>query len=100
MTRTVRWAQEAQADREAIFTYLCKEAGLAVASAADEKFTKMVVLIRAFPHSGTVAGKTEEQRKITLSRFPFILVYAVEPATIDILRILHTSSRIAGHYSP
>jgi plasmid stabilization system protein ParE len=90
---------QARADREAIFRYLYQEAGLAVASATDDKFVSMAEILRENPLAGTQAGKTAKQRKLVVPRFPFIIVYVVEERVVCILRVLHTSRKIAGRYS-
>jgi len=99
VTSTVHWEIQAQADREAIFRYLYQEAGLTVASATDDKFVSMADIIQENPLAGVKAGKTAKQRKLVVPHFPFILVYVNEDAMIRVLRILHTSRKIAGHYS-
>ncbi|PHH45846.1 type II toxin-antitoxin system RelE/ParE family toxin [Pluralibacter gergoviae] len=98
MTTAVRWEREAQADREAIFRYLCQEAGLQVACAADDKFASMVNILQENPLAGIKAGSAEKQRKLVVPRFPFIVVYVAEDSCISILRVLHISRKIAGHY--
>ncbi|WJY16923.1 type II toxin-antitoxin system RelE/ParE family toxin [Pectobacteriaceae bacterium CE90] len=98
MTSAVQWEKQAQADREAIFRYLYKEAGLAVASATDERFVSMADILQDNPQAGVQAGKTEKQRKLVVPRFPLIVVYAVEEHVVRVLRVLHTSRKIAGHY--
>lgn len=94
----IRWEKSASADREAVFMYLYREAGAQVAIATDERFDGMVNILKASPMAGVRAGKTEKQRKLIVPRFPFIIVYVYEDETVSILRILHTSRKIAGHY--
>jgi toxin ParE1/3/4 len=95
----VEWEKQARADREAISLYLYKEADVPVASATDDKFVSMVDILRENLLAGTKAGSAEKQRKLIVPRFPFILVYVVENTSIRILRVLHTSRKIAGRYS-
>ncbi|GLR10254.1 plasmid stabilization protein [Mixta theicola] len=99
MTTIVQWEAQARTDREAIFRYLYQEAGLAVASATDDKFVSMVNILKENPLAGTKAGRTEKQRKLVVPRFPFIIVYVAEETVVRILRVLHTSRKIAGRYS-
>lgn len=99
MKLTVQWEVHARSDREAIFRYLYQEAGLAVASATDDKFVSMVDILKENPLAGTKAGKTAKQRKLVVPRFPFIIVYVAEETAVRILRVLHTSRKIAGRYS-
>lgn len=99
MRTAVEWEKQARADREAIFLYLYQEAGVLVASATDDRFASMVDILRENPLAGTKAGSVEKQRKLVVPRFPFIIVYVVENTSVRILRVLHTSRKIAGLYS-
>ena len=98
MIAAVEWEKQARADREAIFLYLYEAAGVLVASATDDKFASMVDILRENPLAGTKAGSAEKQRKLVVPRFPFIIVYVAESASVRILRVLHTSRKIAGRY--
>lgn len=64
MTLVAQWEKQAQADREAIFCYLYREAGLAVASAKDDRFVSVVGILKENPLAGMEAGKTVKQRKL------------------------------------
>lgn len=97
MISGVQWEKQAQADRETIFRYLYREAGLLVASATDDKFTRMASLLSENPQAGIKVG-TEKQYKLVVPRFPFIIIYVAETEGVRILRILHTSRKITGRY--
>lgn len=99
MKTVVLWEKQAQADREAIFRYLFQEASLEVASATDDKFVGLAAMLMENPLVGVVAGQRQNQRKLTVARFPFILVYATDQDKVHILRVLHTSRKIAGKFS-
>ena len=98
MTSVVFWEEQAQADREAIFRYLYQNAGLQVASTTDDKFVTLAELLSENPAAGAMVGRSGKQRKLTVTRFPFIMVYVTEKNEVRILRVLHTSRRIAGKY--
>lgn len=98
MTPVVQWEKQGLADREAIFCYLYREAGLVVASATDERFVSVVSILKENPLTGMQAGKTAKQRKLVVPRLPFIIVYVVEDRCVRILRVLHTSRRMTGRY--
>lgn len=98
MIPAVEWEKQARADREAIFLYLYQAAGVLVASATDDKFASMVDILRENPLASTKAGSAEKQRKLVVPRFPFIIVYVAESNSVRILRVLHTSRKIAGRY--
>ncbi|QDY43945.1 type II toxin-antitoxin system RelE/ParE family toxin [Candidatus Pantoea soli] len=99
MTPDVQWEIQAKADREAIFRYLYQEAGVSVASMADDRLVSMVNILRENPQAGVKAGKTAKQRKLVVPRFPFIIIYVAEETVVRILRVLHTSRKIAGRYN-
>ncbi|WP_405469329.1 type II toxin-antitoxin system RelE/ParE family toxin [Morganella morganii] len=98
MTVTVEWEKQAQDDRETIFRYLAREAGVKVAVTADNKLSALAGILKANPLAGVSAGRSEKQRKLVVPHFPFIIVYAAEKEHIRILRVLHTSQKIAGQY--
>lgn len=100
MTVCVEWEKRAQSDRENIFLYLNREAGALVAIAADERLAGMAGILTQNPLAGVKAGRSETQRKLVVPHFPFIIVYATENAWVRILRVLHTSRKVAGQYSP
>ncbi|WP_241568995.1 type II toxin-antitoxin system RelE/ParE family toxin [Rosenbergiella collisarenosi] len=99
MISNVEWEIRAKADREAIFRYLYQEAGLPVASATDDKLISMVSILKENPLVGVKSGTTTGQRKLVVPHFPFIIVYIAEEKVVHILRVLHTSRKIAGRYS-
>lgn len=99
MTVSVEWEKRAQHDRENIFLYLNREAGALVAIAADDRLAGMATILAENPLAGVKAGRSETQRKLVVPHFPFIIVYAAENARVRILRVFHTSRKIAGQYS-
>ena len=99
MTIRVEWEKRAQADRENIFGYLHREAGAMVAIAADDRLAGMVTILTENPLAGVNAGRSEKQHKLVVPHFPFIIVYVAESARVRILRVLHTSRKIAGQFS-
>lgn len=99
MTVSVEWEKRAQSDRENIFLYLNREAGALVAIAADERLASMASILAENPLAGVKAGRSEKQRKLVVPHFPFIIVYVAESARVRILRVLHTSRKIAEQHS-
>ncbi|HBC0336832.1 TPA: type II toxin-antitoxin system RelE/ParE family toxin [Salmonella enterica subsp. enterica serovar Napoli] len=99
MTIRVEWEKRAQHDRENLFQYLNREAGAMVAIAADDRLAGMAAILTENPLAGVKAGRSEKQRKLVVPHFPFIIVYVAESARVRILRVLHTSRKIAGQYS-
>ncbi|MFT4270626.1 MAG: type II toxin-antitoxin system RelE/ParE family toxin [Pantoea sp.] len=99
MTTNIVWERRALADRENIFLYLNKEAGALVAIAADDRLVAMVSILKENPMAGVQAGRTVKHRKLVIPHFPFIVVYVADETRVSILRVLHTSRKIAGRYS-
>jgi len=100
VTVSVRWEKRALADREGIYRYLYKEAGLDVANGVDDKFESTVSLLEATPEAEIDIGKSGERRKLVLTKFPFIIIYALKRKIneVHILRILHTSRKVSAKY--
>ncbi|PLV62255.1 type II toxin-antitoxin system RelE/ParE family toxin [Erwinia sp. B116] len=98
MNFTVRWATSALADREGIFRYLNREAGFQIAQQTDDKFISMSRLLAENPLMGVATVAGEHRRRLTVVHFPFIMVYAIEAQQIAVLRVLHTSRRVADFY--
>ncbi|MDE1185460.1 MAG: type II toxin-antitoxin system RelE/ParE family toxin [Pantoea sp.] len=99
MTTNIVWERRALTDRENIFLYLNKEAGALVAIAADDRLAAMVNILKENPMAGVQAGRTVKHRKLVIPHFPFIVVYVADETKVSILRVLHTSRKIAGRYS-
>ncbi|WP_312626797.1 type II toxin-antitoxin system RelE/ParE family toxin [Scandinavium sp.] len=98
MTIRIEWEKRAQQDRENIFLYLNREAGAVVAIAADGRLAGMASILTENPLAGVRAGRSDKQRKLVVPHFPFIIVYVAENTRVRILRVLHTSRKVAGQY--
>ncbi|EDV5543232.1 type II toxin-antitoxin system RelE/ParE family toxin [Salmonella enterica subsp. enterica] len=98
MTIKVEWEKHAQIDRENIFLYLNREAGAVVAIAADDRLSGMTGILKENPLAGVKAGQLKSQRKLVVPHFPFIIVYVAKKEHVRILRVLHTSRKIASRY--
>lgn len=98
MTARVEWEKRAQRYREDIFLYLTREAGSAVAIAADDRLAGMTGILEENPQTGVKAGRLESQRKLVVPHFPFIIVYVAEKEHVRILRVLHSARKIASQY--
>lgn len=93
------WERKAQEDREMIFQYFFEHAGLALADQVEAKFESMAELLQANPLLGKpIKNGKKAFRKLVIPHFPFIFIYAVAEQRIMILRVLHTSRKLSGHY--
>lgn len=76
--------KRAQRDREDIFLYLNREAGTAIAIAADDRLADMTGILEENPLAGVKAGRLESQRKLVVPHFPFIIIYVAEKEHVRI----------------
>jgi toxin ParE1/3/4 len=87
----VRYTLRAQADLNAIFSYLdtrAPDAALEVKSTIERR----IAMLGEFPHIAPetdIAGVYE----LTIVRYPFKVYYDIDGDTVAILRIRHTSRR-------
>ncbi|MEZ9594465.1 type II toxin-antitoxin system RelE/ParE family toxin [Shewanella sp. 10N.261.52.F9] len=89
MGYTVVWEMDAVDDRLEVMEFLFSEAGDAVASATDEKFTTAASLLSEHPF----IGKAWEGmgRRLIMTEIPYFIFYDVddERERVSILRVIH-----------
>jgi addiction module RelE/StbE family toxin len=88
---TVRWSLQAAADFAAIVEYIQKQNPSAAERVAHTIYDG-VVSLTSFPRQGR-PGRMKGTRELVFSPFPFIAVYRVKAATVEIARVLHGSQR-------
>ena len=87
----VEWRREASRDLQTAFAYLF-ENGPSAAYRFLETVEEAIDLIGRFPHAGRMA-ENGETRELVLSRYAFILAYAIANERIVILRVFHAAMR-------
>ena len=87
--RRIRWAPAAADDLEGILTYL-REHHPSMAQSTIRKLYDAVRSLKQFSERGR-NGQLEGTRELVMTPLPYIIVYAVEPQMVHILRIIHTS---------
>ncbi|MGG4664923.1 type II toxin-antitoxin system RelE/ParE family toxin [Providencia vermicola] len=94
------WEKAAQTDREHIYHYFFKHAGILLADKIDNRFQELTELLQATPYSGVKVKNKENYRKLIIPNFPFFILYQINKKDnhIRILRILHTATRLASNY--
>jgi toxin ParE1/3/4 len=83
------WSEPAKADFDAILDHPAQEnplAALNVIAMVERRTSELVNL----PHLGSPAN-VGDSRKLTLSRWPYLLIYDVRGGTIRILRVWHAA---------
>ena len=90
--RRLEWSGPAQRDRQKIVEFYASEASIFIADeaflaiqAAAEQTRKSPLLYREGKRTGT--------REHVMRRFPYIIVFKVEPGKVCILRVLHQAMR-------
>jgi plasmid stabilization system protein ParE len=81
------WSRRALADRERIYAYYWNVASERVADAAEEA---IVGRARAIARLNLVYRQGKGgTRECIMRRFPFIIVYRIDPGKLRIVRVLH-----------
>ena len=83
----VVWLPRALADRDAQIDYIVYDSPKA-AIAQGDRIESQVETLGAYPELGR-EGRVAGTRELVVSRTPFIVVYRVRAARIEILRVLH-----------
>ena len=96
---SVFWGNQAVADRMSIFRFLVHKAGAKVAIATDERFIALSSLLSEHSKSGHAINGNMQRRRLIVPHFPFVMVYALESHSVRILRVIHTSRKIAVNYT-
>ena len=81
------WSQRAQQQRFEQLDYIAQQNPLA-AIRLDEEIEAQIELLLTQPSMGK-QGRVLGTRELIIQRTPFIAVYRVTPARIEILRLLH-----------
>ena len=85
----VVFSQPARGDIAAIYDFIAREnpaAAQRVASAIERATDRLAM----FPHSGR-KGAVETTRELVVPRLPYIVVYRVEPDTVEIISVFHAA---------
>jgi len=85
------WFRRALNDRDAQIDYIPQDNPLAAVSQGDRIDEQVDVLID-HPQMGR-PGRKKGTRELVISRTPFIVVYRVKGARIELLRLLHGSQQ-------
>ena len=83
------WAEEARQDRRELIGYVEADS-LVNAIELDDRLDEAAEQLVTFPNSGR-AGRVANTRELVIAHTPYILVYAVEPQEIVILRVIHAA---------
>lgn len=88
---SLRWSPEAATDFERIVQYIFEDNPPAAERIAHTIYNSVSAL-EDFPNRGRV-GRVAGTRELVLAPLPFIVVYRVSQAGIDVVRVLHGSQR-------
>jgi toxin ParE1/3/4 len=83
----IRWTPEASSNLEHISLHIAEDNPEAALKTIRTIFGRIEQLV-AFPRRGRI-GREDGTRELVLSPLPYIVVYRVKEATIEILQIWH-----------
>ena len=87
----VNWTRGALQSLSCIRDYIASDNEIASATVA-RRIKNAVKQLEIFPHAGRL-GLRSGTRELVVAGLPYVVVYRVENATTQILRVLHTSQQ-------
>jgi toxin ParE1/3/4 len=85
----IRWSPESVDDLEKIVAHIQKDNRKA-AQDTGRKIYESISQLRQFPRSGR-AGRIEGTRELVISSLPYLVVYRVKEAAVEVVRIFHAA---------
>lgn len=83
----LEWSRRSLADRERIYTYYWNAASGRVADEVDRAIADRA---RAIARLDLVYRRGKgDTRECVMRRFPFIIIYRIEPRKVRVVRVLH-----------
>ena len=90
--KPLEWTRRAQSDRQRIAEFYAEEASPLIAIEALTAIRSAADRVRK-PPLAYRTGKRAGTRELVMRRFPYVLIYRIQPNSIVILRVLHQSMR-------
>ena len=84
----IRWTDPAVQDFTQICDYIEEHGGAAIARRVALSIYQSISLLAKFPESGRT-GRQPETRELVFTGLPYVAVYRLSGAAVEILRILH-----------
>ncbi|MBK9072385.1 MAG: type II toxin-antitoxin system RelE/ParE family toxin [Myxococcales bacterium] len=88
---TVKWTRLALADLENAYEFISSRNDTAAASVVQQVMAHLTQL-RQFPESGRT-GRVKGTRELVVGATPFVIVYRVNAADLEILAVLHSARK-------
>jgi plasmid stabilization system protein ParE len=89
---SLHYSTRARLQLFAILEYVSGDAGRGVAADVADGIYDAAELLRYFPYAGR-GGRVTNTREWVVRRFPYVIVYQVDPGAVTILGIFHTQDR-------
>jgi plasmid stabilization system protein ParE len=86
---SLHYSARARRQLLAILDYVSGETGREVAADIADGIHDAAELLRYFPYAGR-AGRVANTREWVVRRFPYVIVYQIDPGVVTILGIFHT----------
>jgi toxin ParE1/3/4 len=87
----LQWLPKAIANRVEQIAYIAQDNPLA-AIAQGDRIAEQVNMLLQHPEMGR-QGRKKGTRELVISRTPFVVVYRVKGARIEVIRLLHSSQQ-------
>ena len=88
----IRWTPPAVNDFTAICDYLETHENPKLARRVAQTIFDAAQSLAVFPKKGR-PGREPDTRELVIQRYPYVLVYHLTPAAVEIWRVLHTSQK-------
>ncbi len=83
----ILWTDPAEADLDGILDHILAENPQAALS-VYERIHERVGRLASFPYTGR-PGRLHDTRELIIPETPYIVVYRVRPAAVEVLRVIH-----------
>ena len=87
---SIKWTEKASEDLLSVLNYLKENADEALAEKVANRIVSATGRLERFPLSGR-QGLIPTTRELIIPELPYFIVYKVDNAEVDILRVMHTS---------
>jgi toxin ParE1/3/4 len=85
----VRWLSSALRELDRVYEYVARDNPKA-AKSVFRRIRSTATRLGKFPESGR-RGQVQGTRELVVNDLPYIIVYRISPAGIEVIRVLHTA---------
>lgn len=90
------WGRHARRDLNELISHISEES-LQAAELVANRIDKAATLLALLPYAGR-EGRVKGTRELVVMRTPYILVYRIQSAVPEIVRVYHAARRWPSHF--